>query len=73
VLLDLPQPPLEFLKGLGVVDGVEQVDGADAAVEGSYNCAEELLTSLNDLASTVSQICSRTLVPPSMDTILEAN
>lgn len=73
MLLDLLKPSLEFLEGLGVIDCVEKVDCAYTAVKGPYNCAEKLLTSLNDFGSTVSQICSRTRVPPSMDTILEAN
>lgn len=72
VLLDFPKPSLEFLKGFGIIDSVEQVDCAYTAVEGSYYCAKEFLTSLNDFGSTVSQICSRTRVP-STDTILEAN
>lgn len=73
MLLDLPQPSLQFLKGLGVIDCVEEVDCAYTAVKGPYNCAEKLLTSLNDFGSTVSQICNLTRVPPSTDTILEAN
>ena len=73
VLLDLPEPPLELLEGSGVVDGVEEVDCADAAVEGADDGAEELLAGLSGGTYTVSQICSRTVPAPSNSTFLEAN